>query len=193
MQTPDWHSLAKILEERRQWLLGLIHRRFPPSLRNRVSPEEIWSDVQVRAGNSWQRFVEKHAQGDPAARRYEPWLRRLVKCCIIDAYRRQKCGKRDFGRDVRFPEDSATQIALHLASPGTSPSGAAIRAEQAERLARAIGQLKQRDRDLLRLRYFEGMPWADVAAVLGLKASNVGVRHSRALGQLRKLLDQPPS
>jgi RNA polymerase sigma-70 factor, ECF subfamily len=54
----------------------------------------------------------------------------------------------------------------------------------------ALGLLKPVDREVLVLRYLEGLSNAEAAAVLGLAENTAGMRHLRALERLRALLGE---
>jgi RNA polymerase sigma-70 factor (ECF subfamily) len=56
-------------------------------------------------------------------------------------------------------------------------------------LHRALFQLSASDREIISLRYFEGLSSPEVAHVLGCSADNVYLRLHRALGRLRKQMD----
>ena len=51
-----------------------------------------------------------------------------------------------------------------------------------------MGQLAERDREVLVLRYLEQLPLAEIAAVLGTTAGAVKSRHARALLRLQTIL-----
>lgn len=55
-------------------------------------------------------------------------------------------------------------------------------------LARAIDQLPEREKFVLTLYYFENMTLAEIGAVLGVTESRISQMHSKAVGELRKLL-----
>jgi RNA polymerase sigma-70 factor (ECF subfamily) len=52
-----------------------------------------------------------------------------------------------------------------------------------------LSRLDPRDREVLVLRYLEGLSTEEIAAVLGIRAGAVKMRHVRALERLRGLLD----
>jgi RNA polymerase sigma-70 factor (ECF subfamily) len=57
-----------------------------------------------------------------------------------------------------------------------------------DRVRVALGCLKPSDREVLVLRYLEGLSNAETAAVLGIAENTAGMRHLRALERLRALL-----
>src|SRR5262249_32478715 len=77
----------------------------------------------------------------------------------------------------------------HPPAPGDSPSGAAQAAEQAERLRRALRQLRPEDREIIRLRVTEGRTNPEVAALLGATPAAIAKRLERALRRLREAVE----
>jgi RNA polymerase sigma-70 factor (ECF subfamily) len=53
----------------------------------------------------------------------------------------------------------------------------------------ALASLDARDRELIALKFHAGLDNAELAAVLGVSASNAGTRLHRALTKLREILD----
>jgi RNA polymerase sigma-70 factor (ECF subfamily) len=89
---------------------------------------------------------------------------------------------------LNLPEDSAAELAARLVTSTTSPSNRALQQEQRERVRRALGQLSERDREVLVLRNLEQLSVADTAKVLQIREGAVKLRHLRALERLRALL-----
>jgi RNA polymerase sigma factor (sigma-70 family) len=52
-----------------------------------------------------------------------------------------------------------------------------------------LGRLDPRDREVLVLRYIEGLTTGEIAAVMGVRSGAIKMRHLRALERLRGLLD----
>ncbi len=53
----------------------------------------------------------------------------------------------------------------------------------------ALAELPARDREIVALKFHAGLDNGEIAAVLGLSASNTGTRLHRALTKLREALD----
>ncbi len=79
-------------------------------------------------------------------------------------------------------------------STGDDPLTALITAEERERVRLALTQLSARDREILRLSFFEGLGPVDIAERSGEPALRVRKRKSRALSRLRRALlrKEPP-
>ena len=57
-----------------------------------------------------------------------------------------------------------------------------------EALHAAVEQLPERERDIIRMRYFEGMPSKAIAQAMGLSEARISQLHARATGRLKELL-----
>ena len=141
-----------------------------------------------------------------AQRRFDPdrpppvdalfvWLRTIVKQTTVDVARRHlDAAMRTANQEVRLDGADAATTALALRdallSRLTSPSQAAARAEVGERLAAAIAQMSELDREILLLRHFEELGNGEAALVLGIHKAAATNRYLRALQRLRGIL--PP-
>jgi len=98
--------------------------------------------------------------------------------------------KRTVTREVALlPVDSsATFVSVVVAGHEPSPSQALAKAELAERLRLALGQLDDNERDLILWRHFEQLSAGDMAQLLHISEAAAGKRYIRALERLRKIL-----
>ena len=89
-------------------------------------------------------------------------------------------------RAQRESEDPATAAPL-LATP---PSTALEEAQRDNAVREAIGELSPRDRELMRLLFYEDppAPYQTVAKRLGLAAGSIGLTRSRCLKKLERIL-----
>jgi RNA polymerase sigma-70 factor, ECF subfamily len=68
------------------------------------------------------------------------------------------------------------------------PPQAAIAGELAQRLREAIGKLPEQQATVFCLRYFDDLPYGQIAERLGLEVGAVGTALSKARGKLKSLL-----
>jgi RNA polymerase sigma factor (sigma-70 family) len=130
--------------------------------------EDAAQEAMVKAYSALPRF-----RADAS---FRPWLLTIV---ANEARNRRRAA----GRRARL----ALKVAIDPAAvdPGRSPEAAAELVEQRERLVTAVGALRDRDRDVVALRYLLGLSEAEVAGVLGWPRGTVKSTLSRALGRLR--------
>jgi RNA polymerase sigma factor for flagellar operon FliA len=62
------------------------------------------------------------------------------------------------------------------------------RAHDARRLAQAVSKLPDRERTIVQMHYFAGARFKEIGEVLGVSEPRVSQLHSRAMGQLKKIL-----
>src|SRR2546421_734388 len=75
---------------------------------------------------------------------------------------------------------------------GRAAPSRAVRGGAGAAAARPAARLPEPDREVLVLRYLEGLPTREIAAVLGVTEGAVKVRHFRALARLQAVLDENP-
>ncbi len=91
----------------------------------------------------------------------------------------------------RTLEALALEEAPEPEAPGADALGGLIRGEAEAALRRRLAELPGPTRELLALRFADGLRWAEVAAVLGEPETAVRQRGSRALRDLRLALRGP--
>ena len=90
----------------------------------------------------------------------------------------------------RSPDATSASLAALLVDGGTSPSGAAARAEEQERLRELLDGMKPVDREVLVLRHFEQLTNDETAEVLGLSRAGASLRYTRAAKRLGELFGE---
>jgi len=180
----DSAALAEFLDLRRLPLLAFVERRLGTNLRGKIEPSDVLQELAMKS-------LRELPQTDLTGRDPFGWLCQLAEQCIVDGHRHFAAGKRASGREIsgNVPVGEASQdlIAL-LAASMTSPSMAVVRDERQQRLHEAMASFTEEQRDVLRLRYGEGLSTKEVA--LRLKKSDVATRVllSRLVHRLQELL-----
>jgi RNA polymerase sigma-70 factor (ECF subfamily) len=109
---------------------------------------------------------------------FRPWFLRIV----ANGARNQR---RAAGRRAR--------LALRSAGPATSPRGPeeeAVTDTERRLVLGALNRLRADDRLVIALRHFEELSEAEMSVVLGCPAGTVKSRLSRAMGRLRRALEE---
>lgn len=110
-------------------------------------------------------------------RLFRPWLLRVVA----------NAAKNEVRRSTRHHRvDLKVRAMAVVPDDGADP---AIACEDRAQLASALGRLGQGDRLVLALRWFEDLPEAEIATVLGVKPGTVKSRLHRAMRRLRVELE----
>jgi RNA polymerase sigma-70 factor (ECF subfamily) len=126
------------------------------------------------------------------------WLRLVVSQRLANYHRRHFGTKmRDLAQEVSLyrdplPQASSAALASMLLGRLTSPSNAAIRAEQVLRVQEALNALDPLDREVIALRQFEELSRAETAQVLGITEEAGAKRYMRALRRLKAVLAAQP-
>lgn len=119
------------------------------------------------------------------------WLRRILANNLADAIRARGRARRDARREI--PLDavlaaSSARIGLWAVSSEPSPSHAVDRHEQAVRLAAALADLPEAEREALVLQHWHGLTVAQIGERLGRTPAAVGGLLKRGLRRLRERL-----
>jgi RNA polymerase sigma-70 factor (ECF subfamily) len=181
----DLAARQLLLSRHRDRLLRMVALRLDRRLAARVDPSDI---VQESLADAHRHFAE-YLRDRPLP--FYAWLRQFAWERVAKLYERHvKAQRRSVTREEAppLPGGSVAQLAQRLISSATSPSRRLIREEQRDRVRAALGLLKPGDREMLVLRYLEGLSNSEAAAVLGMSEGAVGMRHLRALERLRSLL-----
>lgn len=127
--------------------------------------EELTQQALVRTYGAWPRA----RSGDPLA-----YARRVLVNLRVDSWRRRR-------REVLVPPED-------LPDSVSAERSAADRNADRDQLVRALALLSPRQRRVVVLRHFLGLPEVDVALDLGVSIGTVKSTSSRALAQLRAAL-----
>jgi len=101
-----------------------------------------------------------------------PWLLRLARNCCIDRLRR---------REVRTPAFAvALEDAVQISSPEPSPEDNALSGAREALLHRALGELSEKNREMILLRDTQELKLEEIAERLSLPLGTVKSRAHRA-------------
>lgn len=115
----------------------------------------------------------------PSGREAEYWLYGVARKTFA-SYTRKTVNRRRIARQL--PDQNHRSDAL--------PADVVVRNEEAQALVEALGRLRERDRELIALAYWEELPHDAIAKLLGVTRGTVDVRLHRAIKRLAKELDR---
>lgn len=95
---------------------------------------------------------------------------------------------REVARPLAIAADSTLDPIAQTPDPRSSPSRGAMRSEEQGLLHQVFSALREIDREILSLFYFEDFKTAEIAILLELDENTVHQRHKRALSRLTSLL-----
>ncbi len=184
-QCTNREELAIFVESKRPQLLAYIQHNLGPALRKKLEPDDILQEVILAALGSLSTF-------DVPGRDPFKLLCQMAEQRIIDAHRHHVAAqKRSAEREISIDApagDEGFGFAKLLAASMTSPSQAFSRGQKELHLQEAIRNLPEEQRELLRLRYVEGLPTKEIADRFAKTDGAVRVLLTRTLSKLQELL-----
>jgi RNA polymerase sigma-70 factor (ECF subfamily) len=178
-------ALAEVLERHRRRLLKMVHLRMDPRLRARLGASDVVQETFVEVARRLPAYL-----ADPRMP-FFLWLRLLTAERLVSAHRRHVlAARRDARRERALGalEPTSEAMADQVASPGTTPTEGAARAETRARVLEALEAMDPDDRRVLALRHFEELSNVETARELGIEESAASKRYVRALARLRDAL-----
>jgi RNA polymerase sigma-70 factor (ECF subfamily) len=162
---------------------GKIYRMMYFSARGEVEAEELTQATFLAFFESLPRF-----RGES---RLSTWLYAIAKNVLRNHYSRNK-RKKEVSLDDTGVAGEMRSYLEELASDDDPPDELVAREESAEVVRAVLGRLTDSYREVLTLRFFDGLSNADVAEALGKKESTVRVllhRASKAFARELKRLE----
>jgi RNA polymerase sigma-70 factor (ECF subfamily) len=188
----DRQALTDLFQRHRDRLRHMVDLRMDARLQGRVDASDVLQDAFLDAATSLDTYL-LGSDLPPFL-----WLRCVVSQRLAVYHRRHLGAKmRDVGQEVSLyrdalPQASSAALASMLLGRLTSPSNAAIRAEQVLRVQEALNALDPLDREVIALRQFEELSRAETAQVLGITEEAGAKRYMRALRRLKAVLAAHP-
>jgi len=140
-------------------------------IQNQYEAEDICSQVFERVISKYTTFSEEKAK-------FDVWLFAIVRNAVTDYYRTRK-------KRFHFSLDSVTDFIL----PKPSPEELAIRDDVHQALLQALAKLRDKERNIIALKFAAGLKNSEIAELLGKSESNIGVVVHRSLRKLQKILE----
>jgi RNA polymerase sigma-70 factor (ECF subfamily) len=181
VQQGDERALDDLLRRYRDRVLRIARIRTGPELARRVEPDDI---VQATFERAWKSF---HTFDSREPSRLIDWLAVLAENSIRDQARRWNAEMRDPAKEERPQHsDDGSWTALPIAAGGATPSQHAVARETAAIYDRCLSELPVHQREVVLLRQFADMTWAETAERIGSPSAKAAVQlHLRALEALR--------
>lgn len=170
---------ARHQEELRQ----AVVLRLDQKLHTRVDASDVVQETQMQA---FRRFDE-YLAGRPMPFRF--WLRKTAHECLIKFREHHiKAMKRSVDREIHLPDHTSMQLVRRLCAVDSSPSQKAVKREMVRRVRQMLAKLSDNDREILLMRYVEGLSNQEIGYILELHPDTVSRRHGRALLHLAQLM-----
>ena len=121
---------------------------------------------------------------------FELWLRKTTLERLIDLRRLHYAGQRDVRNEVPVSDHSVLILAGRAVGEATDAVECVLRNERLSLVREAIITLHDVDREILLMRYVDGLSVADAAKLLEIEPSAASKRHGRALVKLARSLQR---
>lgn len=134
--------------------------------------DDLIQDIFVKAYSNIQSFDTKQ--------RFSPWIYRIAHNEFVNAIKRRKSKETFslFDFDVLFPQPIAKE----------DVEDAAVRSEIRRMLDKSLDKLDAKYREPLVLYYYDDLDYGEIAEVLRIPVSTVGVRLQRGKAMLKKIV-----
>lgn len=161
----------------------LADRELPEAVRAKVGPSDLVQETAIDMQQHFNQFRGKTAEECFA------WLRTILRNNVVDAVRHYELSqKRDAGREVRLVDRSTSSNRESLPVCTRLPDGSAIRREDVAAVTRALAMLPPDHRELIEMRYWQGLSFAGIGARLDRSADAVRKMWYRAVENLEAAL-----
>jgi RNA polymerase sigma-70 factor (ECF subfamily) len=141
--------------------------------------EDAWDVTQEAFVRAWQALPSFRGQSA-----FYTWLFRIVVNVASDRARQRAARGRAFGTE-RVPEEEWERTMIDREAP---PDDEARRAEERERITRALAALPEHHRTIIMLSDLEGLSYREIAEVLDIPMGTVMSRLHHARKRLRDIL-----
>ena len=176
-------AFDKLFEMHRKSLKRLVSLRMDRRLHARLDPSDIVQETQMVAFRRFKDYLQRRPMP------FRLWLRKTAQQQVCDAQRTHiERHRRSLLREEAGLSRSSRLIARGLLSVKQSPLEKLARRELERRVAGAVAELREADRETVIMRNVEGLTFEEIALVLDLQSAAVRQRYGRALIKLRAKL-----
>ncbi len=181
----DAEALQRLIVHYHGPLCGLIQKRMAAALRRHVDAEDVLQQAYVNAFKAIGNYTFDGAGG------FYAWLKQIAVDRLKQTERDLRRKKRDIGRRLTRSAAGAASspdLMARLSSPGTSPSRSLARDEASAAVISSMARLTDDQRAIVRMRFLEDKPVAEIAAELGKTEAAIHMLSFRGLKALRELM-----
>lgn len=179
---PD--AVGRLFKATRGHLLQLAERELPVEIRAKVGPSDVVQETGIEMHRDFAQF------NGVTVEELFSWLRGILRNNVADAVRHYRAAlKRDVTREVSLSAGQARRYSQAVAAAIRAPDGSAIRREEAAAIREVLAKLSPPEREVLRLRYWKGLSFVDIAPIVGRSPEAVRKLWFRAIARLRRNLD----
>ncbi len=184
----DTDAFARLFDIYRNSLKDRLAARIGPDLARKIDASDIVQETYLSAARHVAEFRGETLEA------FLQWLSVIASRRVTDAYRHYLAyEKRNVRREVGLPTGDGTDSrpTYVLLPDGTlGPAHRAVTAELRERVREAVQHLPENYRQVIVMRYFEGLKLDEIAQRMGKTKGAVAMLLSRAAEKLRGMLPE---
>jgi len=185
----DEEAVRRLLVAYHPRLRARLLRQMDPVMKAKIEPEDILQHVYLEVFKAIGQF---DYQGKDSFLR---WMFTILDRKLIDEHRALRAERRDVRREVSNApaashKSTYVDLMARLMCDGASPSQNVRRKEAVGALSACLAALPEHYRDVIRMRFMEGRPVAEVAEALDKSIGSIHMICHRALRQLRELIEK---
>jgi RNA polymerase sigma-70 factor (ECF subfamily) len=178
LRSGDQEALAELVQRDLPWIKAQVERRMGKAMLAVVESDDLVQQAFVGFLRSGPRFVLQDQQ------QFRALMLQIVENTIRREHRDAHRKKRDVARQEPLPSASV----IDVGSGVTRPSAAASRDEHRAWVQLALELIDDEQRELIHLREWEGLSFAQMGERLGLAEDAARMRFQRALQVLARTL-----
>ncbi len=177
--TDDIETIEEVISARNiAYLFQSHYDRIYTYLRYRVSSLE---DAEDLVGTVFERAYSRREQFDPQKGTFSAWLFRIAHNTMANYYR---------DRERRAAWEEGGEPPEDLAEATASPESLVIAKEAKLDLLKGLGQLSDRDQEVISLKFVGKLSNREIGEIMDLKEKTVSVVLLRAMRRLRQVLEK---
>lgn len=173
----DRQALDALLERYLPWILGQVRKRMTSLLRKKGESIDYAQDAVIQFLRFAPRFTLSHEE------QFRTLLLRIVESTLLNRYDWFIARRREIARERPLPSDTI----LSLDPPkekGKTPSMSVERHEREGWIRLGMEFLDPEDREVLVLRKWDGISFAEIGERLEISPDAARMRHNRAVKRL---------
>ncbi|MCA8948164.1 MAG: sigma-70 family RNA polymerase sigma factor [Planctomycetes bacterium] len=178
----DRAALQRLLADHLPWIEERVRRRLSNLLRRDGETQDFVQEAMLEALRDGPRFAVEDVDA------FRALLARIVENNLRDRCRHLQRERRDIRKQRALPNDSVLKLGA-AARPITEPPTQAERNECAAWMRLALELLGPVDREVIRLRIWDGVTFGAIGSILSLSEDAVRKRYRRALPRLAEKLE----
>jgi len=177
-------AFEALFDRHRRRLLRAIALRLDRRVAARVDASDVLQETYIEAFRRLPTYLDREEMP------FYLWLHWIAREKVLGMHRRHLgAGKRTMLHEVPLmPADNSAALVSGLIGRLPTPSQELAKAELAEQLRVALGELDSDERDLILWKHFEQLSAREIARLLDITEAAANKRYLRAVERLRKIL-----